>query len=215
VADIPKSLDLTSALALVAETAARVTFVSRIELLHEARRASVEGPRKLADRPLRQRGVRATAALLLCLTVCPAYAQRAVESPFAGLAGSWSGGGTISLANGTTERIRCRATYATSPSGTDLQQTLRCASDSHNFDLRSNVSYAEGRIRGTWTEHSRNASGTVSGQAERGVIQANVIGPNFSAGLSVSTRGDRQAVTISSQGSPLAQASISLVRGSR
>ena len=32
--------------------------------------------------------------------------------PFAGLAGTWTGGGTVSLASGASERIRCRATYA-------------------------------------------------------------------------------------------------------
>jgi hypothetical protein len=159
----------------------------------------------------------AAAAMMLLLPAWPAHAQRAAESgsPFAGLAGSWSGGGTITLASGATEGIRCRATYVLSGAGTDLQQTLRCASDSYNFDLRSTVSFEGGRIRGTWTETTRNASGTVSGQASRGVVQASVTGSDFSAGLTLSTRGDRQAVTINSQGSALAQASISLVRAPR
>ena len=157
------------------------------------------------------------AAVMLLSPAFPAHAQRAAEpgSPFAGLAGSWSGSGTITLASGATERIRCRATYAVSSAGTDLQQTLRCASDSYNFDLRSTVAYEEGRIRGTWAETTRNASGTVSGQASRGVVQASVVGRDFSAGLLVSTRGDRQAVTINSQGAALAQASISLARTPR
>jgi hypothetical protein len=165
----------------------------------------------------RSRAVWTAAALMLLLPACPVHAQRAAEpgSPFAGLAGSWSGGGTIMLANGATERVRCRANYAVSAAGTDLQQTLRCASDSYNFDLRSTVTYEEGRIRGTWTETTRNASGTVSGQASRGVIQASVLGRDFSAGLAVSTRGDRQAVTIDSQGSAFTQASISLARTPR
>src|SRR5258708_39026340 len=37
------------------------------------------------------------------------YAQ---SGPFAGMAGNWSGGGTVTLDDGSTERIRCRATYA-------------------------------------------------------------------------------------------------------
>lgn len=37
------------------------------------------------------------------------YAQ---SGPFAGMAGNWSGGGTVSLDDGSTERIRCRAAYA-------------------------------------------------------------------------------------------------------
>ena len=45
----------------------------------------------------------------------------ASAGPFSSLAGSWSGGGHISLANGTKERIRCRATYAVGGDGTVLQ----------------------------------------------------------------------------------------------
>ena len=41
------------------------------------------------------------------------YAQ---SGPFAGLAGVWSGGGTITLDDGSSERIRCRASYAVSAS---------------------------------------------------------------------------------------------------
>jgi len=155
---------------------------------------------------------------MLVLFAFPLHAQRTSDrgSPFAGLAGNWSGTGTITLASGATERIRCRATYAVSSAGTDLQQMLRCASDSYNFDLRSTVAYEGGAIRGTWTETARNASGTVSGRAGSGGVEANVVGPNFSAGLTVSIRGDRQAVTITpSQGSALTQASISLARTPR
>jgi hypothetical protein len=39
--------------------------------------------------------------------------------PFAGMAGSWSGGGAITLASGSHERIRCRAVYE-APGGRTL-----------------------------------------------------------------------------------------------
>jgi hypothetical protein len=35
--------------------------------------------------------------------------------PFAGMAGVWSGGGTVTLEDGSTERIRCRATTRWAP----------------------------------------------------------------------------------------------------
>jgi hypothetical protein len=72
----------------------------------------------------------------LLLSVSAAHAQ---SSPFAGFKGVWSGNGTVSLSDGSSERIRCRATYAVDGSGRALQQTLRCASDSYKFDLSSNV----------------------------------------------------------------------------
>src|SRR5262245_27782529 len=58
-------------------------------------------------------------ALAMLLLVGSATAQTiatvgsaSAESPFAPLEGSWSGAGTIDLANGKHEPIRCRASYA-------------------------------------------------------------------------------------------------------
>src|SRR4051812_9506534 len=59
--------------------------------------------------------------------------------PFAGMAGVWSGGGTVTLDDGSSERIRCRATYAVGNGGNGLNQSLTCASDSYRFNLSSNV----------------------------------------------------------------------------
>jgi hypothetical protein len=142
------------------------------------------------------------------------YAQSGATAsgPFAGLSGSWSGSGTIMLANGRTERLRCQATYMVAPSGRNLRQNLRCASDSYNFDLRTSVEYTEGALSGTWTEVTRNAQGRISGRASGSRIEAAAQGPNFSAGLAIGTRGDRQSVNIRSQGTELAQVSIVLSR---
>ena len=157
------------------------------------------------------------AAMVLLLAAVPVEAQRTADGdgPFAGLAGHWSGGGTITLASGEVERIRCRATYTVSSTGINLQQTLRCASDGSNFDLRSTVTHREGTIQGTWTEMTHNSRGAVSGGASDGVIEANVVGPDFSATLSVQTRGERQTVTINSRASTLRQVSISMARTAR
>ncbi len=35
--------------------------------------------------------------------------------PFAGFDGSWSGDGSVTLSNGTTEHIRCKADYKVAP----------------------------------------------------------------------------------------------------
>ena len=50
------------------------------------------------------------------------------ESPFAPLAGSWSGAGTIDLANGKHEPIKCRASYDVLEEQSKLQLNLHCAS---------------------------------------------------------------------------------------
>jgi hypothetical protein len=143
-----------------------------------------------------------------------AQAGATAASPFGDLPGSWSGTGTVALSNGTTERLRCQASYQLASGGSNLRQDLRCASDSYNFDLRTSVDHQGGALSGTWWEVSRNASGQISGQASRGRIQAVVQGPGFSAGLTMGTRGDQQSVTIRSQGTELSQVSISLRRTS-
>ena len=126
-----------------------------------------------------------------------ADAQSAKEGPFGGLSGAWSGTGTIAVSNGSNERIRCRANYSVPPSGEALHQELRCASDSYKFEVNSNVvADAGGQLSGTWTETTRQVTGAVTGQVTPGQISTSVNGTGFSATLSVSTKGSKQAVSI-------------------
>ena len=87
-------------------------------------------------------------AAALLATLMSGSASQAQTGPFAGLAGNWSGSGTITLDDGSTERVRCRASYAVGAGGNGLNQTLVCASDSYKFDLRSNVMAERGRLDG-------------------------------------------------------------------
>ena len=88
---------------------------------------------------------------------------------------------------------------------------LRCASASYNFDLASDVEYRGGAVSGQWTEASRNASGTLEGRAAGDHIEVAANGQSFSANLSMTTRGNKQTVSITSQ-SQIKSASISLSR---
>lgn len=137
-------------------------------------------------------------------------AAQAATSPFATLSGSWSGAGTITMANGTSERIRCRAAYSVEAGGRKLVQDLRCASDSYKFELKSNVDYDGGSLSGVWSETIRNAAGNVSGRASGSHINARVEGAAFNANLAVTTRGDRQSVVIRPIGSEFTEVSITL-----
>jgi len=138
-----------------------------------------------------------------------ALAQRGGEA-FAGLAGSWAGSGTISTINGS-ERIRCRVSYALSAANA-VHQDLRCASDSYNFQVSSNIVDQGGTISGTWSEVTRQVSGNVSGRVGGGTIQAAVSGAGFTAGLSISTSGNRQSVTIQPSGGDVRAVSVNLMR---
>lgn len=160
--------------------------------------------------PARALGVLAP-LVMLSASALPGHAQKG--SPFAGLSGNWSGTGTISLASGASERIRCRSTYAVAPSGNGLKLTLRCASDSYRFELSSSVVDQGGTIAGTWSETTRQVSGNVSGQASPGLIQARVEAQGFAANLTLNTRGDKQSVTIASQGTDFTGVQLTLSRG--
>jgi hypothetical protein len=135
------------------------------------------------------------AALMLSAT-----AGHAQSSPFAGFNGTWSGNGTVSLSDGSTERIRCKADYKVDDSGTGLKQNLRCASDSYKFELSSDVTSQGNRISGNWSEASRNVFGNLQGTAGGGQIDVFVEAAGFAANLTLRTTGNRQTVQISSKG---------------
>ena len=146
-------------------------------------------------------------------TVASPVVVQAAPGPFAALAGAWAGTGTLTMADGATESLRCRANYDVSGTGTGLKISLRCASQSYNFDLGGNVNYQDGRISGTWSEASRNVSGSISGRATANQVDAAARSEGMSANLSLTTRGNRQTVSIRSTGNAdIAGVSLGLTR---
>lgn len=125
----------------------------------------------------------------------------AAGGPFSDYAGYWSGEGTIAVANGANERIRCKATYAVDASGSQLNQSLRCASDSYKLEIASNVAASGGVISGTWSEATRSVTGNIQGRIIDGRVSGTIVGVGFTAGLSLTTRGRTQSVTIRPTGS--------------
>ena len=150
--------------------------------------------------------------LLVSLSLAGSAMAAPAASPFAAMAGSWSGSGVLNTSDGQREQLRCRASYDVAGSGTELRLNLRCASQSYNFDLASEAEYRGGAISGCWTETSRNASGTLSGRAIGDHIEAAARGDNFSANLSLTTRGGRQTVSIRPQGTNVTAVSLELGR---
>jgi hypothetical protein len=136
------------------------------------------------------------------------YAQ---SGPFAGMAGNWTGGGTVALEDGATERIRCRASYAVGAGGNGLNLSLVCASDSYRFDLRANVIAERGALSGNWSESSRGINGTLEGRGANGNFQVVASAAGFTSSISLTTRGNRQSVVIRAE-SQFRGANISLAR---
>lgn len=141
------------------------------------------------------------------LGALPAHAQ---SGPFAGMAGHWAGGGTVTLDDGSTERIRCRASYAVG--GPQMELTLTCASDAYKFNLSGRVvAEAGGAVSGSWSESSRNISGTLQGRGGNGSFQVVASTAGFNASISLATHGTRQSIAMRAD-SQFRAANISLSR---
>jgi hypothetical protein len=154
----------------------------------------------------------AAAALSTILLSVSGGSGHAQQGPFSGLAGSWSGGGTLTLSAGSRERVQCRASYSVRSGGSDLDLSLRCAGDSYNFNFLGNARHRGGIISGSWSEATMGTSGRFIGRASIDRIRARVQGGNFTASLNITTRGNRQAISIRSPGSQFSDVSIALRR---
>lgn len=126
-------------------------------------------------------------------------ASHAQSGPFAGMAGNWAGGGTVTLDDGSIERIRCRASDAVGAGGAGLNMALVCASDSYKFDLRGSVISERGALSGTWSESTRGVNGTLQGRGANGSFQLVASAAGFVANLTLTTRGNRQTIGIKAE----------------
>jgi len=132
--------------------------------------------------------------------------------PFAAIAGTWTGGGTIDLTNDIHEKLRCRANYTYGQSNSSLALAIRCASDNYKFELSSNVVERGGQISGQWNETAYGVSGSISGRANGGRISAVAKGDSFNAAIAVNTTGNRQSVTIAPQSTYITNVQIAMSR---
>jgi hypothetical protein len=148
-------------------------------------------------------------ATVLAASVWSDSGHAQAGGPFAGMAGVWSGGGTVTLEDGSTERIRCRATYAVA--GRRMRLALTCASDAYKFNLQGDVEAEGNAISGTWSESSRNVSGVLQGRGAAGNYQLTASAAGFNANIALATRGNRQSVSMRAD-SQFRSANISLSR---
>jgi hypothetical protein len=126
---------------------------------------------------------------------------------FAGMAGTWSGPGTVTLDDGSSERIRCRATYKVN--GASMEMALTCASDAYRFNLQAAVVAAGGEVSGTWSETTRNVGGNIQGRGGNGSFQVVAEAAGFNASISLKTTGNKQAIAMKAD-SQFRAANISL-----
>ena len=163
-------------------------------------RAAVDGKRRVSktDRTSgffaqsRRLTSAAVAFFMVGLAAPASYAQSG--GPYAGMAGSWHGGGTVTLDDDSNERIRCRASYQVA--GPKMDMSLTCASDAYKFNLTASVVDQGGAIVGSWSETSRGITGSLSGRGGGGNFQVTAVTAGFNANISLRTAGNKQTVSI-------------------
>lgn len=136
----------------------------------------------------------------------------AAASPFASFTGSWSGSGQVIGAKGDHEQIRCRAQYSKAEHAEALNQKIVCASDSYRIDITSYLEASGTMVQGSWQEATRNISGHLTGRIEAGQFSGDVVGPSFSAAVSLSSKGRTQVVSIRPHGGDIADVRVDLER---
>src|SRR5262245_45510040 len=163
----------------------------------QAYRAAVDGKHpvsrtsRLTETFAYSRRLACAAAVFFAASTAIGHAQ---SSPYAGMAGNWSGGGTATLDDGSRERLRCRASYQVA--GPKMTMSLTCASDAYKFNLGADVVDQGGQVTGSWTETSRNISGILQGRGGGGNFQVVASTAGFNANISLRTVGNKQTVTM-------------------
>jgi hypothetical protein len=146
------------------------------------------------------------AGLALGLVPGPALAD-----PIGDLSGYWSGNGSIALANGKTERVKCNVLYK-GDGGAQLRQTMRCASADYSINSLAELRLKGDRVSGTWEEKTYAAKGDVTGRFGGDSFALSIQGTNFSAAMNVTLSNCKQSLSITPQGLDVTRVSISLAK---
>jgi hypothetical protein len=155
-------------------------------------------------------GIRAILAGSAMLIACSMYAAAAKAAPLEDLPGRWSGWGTISLPSGTSEQVKCIATYFVNDGGASLVQNLRCASASYKIDATAKLANASGALTGDWEEKTYSAKGSVTGKTTDDGFNLAIKGDTFTAVLAVTSTNCKQSVNITPKGMDISKIAITL-----
>lgn len=153
-----------------------------------------------------------TLAAVAIAALAATSAAADTQSPFATLAGTWSGSGHVRLEGGKSEAIRCKAYYTTKSEGSALGMAIRCASASNKIEMRADLTYANGAVAGSWEERTYNAAGQVSGKASSDRLSLTIDGGGLNGNMSVKLGGGSQSVNITTTGSTFRGLDLSLSR---
>lgn len=147
----------------------------------------------------------ACAAALLVASGAAAQVRQAKLDEFSGY---WSGLGTVTWTNGSTEQVKCVATYR--PAADIVRQSLRCASQGYSISAAVELKVAGSDVSGTWEEKTYSANGAITGKVnDRGFVLS-IVGPTFTADMTVDHTTCKQAIDIAPKGIDVSRIRIAL-----
>jgi hypothetical protein len=149
------------------------------------------------------------APLALYISALGAWSASAA-SPFAELPGRWSGWGSVVMSNGSSEQVKCVATYFLQNGGDGVQQNLRCASSNYKIDATASFLLKGTQVTGVWEEKTWSATGDVTGKFNGNAFDLSIRGPHFSAAMAVTTTSCKQSISIAPTGFDISKITIGL-----
>jgi hypothetical protein len=144
------------------------------------------------------------AALVLTLAVSAQIKTVKLDE----FSGYWSGVGTVTWTNGTTEQLKCVATYRPGPE--QVRQNLRCASQGYSISASVELKIIGEAVTGTWEEKTYSANGAITGKVNEKGFVLSIVGPTFSADMTVDHTTCKQAIDIDPKGIDVAKIKIGL-----
>ena len=122
--------------------------------------------------------------------------------------GYWSGVGVVTWSNGTTEQLKCVATYR--PGADQLRQNQRCASQGYSISAAVELKFAGDAVAGTWEEKTYSANGAITGRLTDTGFLLSIKGPTFSAAMNVEHSACKQSIDIEPIGVDVSRIKIGL-----
>src|SRR5262249_33534823 len=111
---------------------------------------------------------------------------------------------------GSSEQMRCIATYFVESNGSAVRQNLRCASQGYKIDAITNLKVSEGRVSGAWEERTWATTGSIKGNVSGDGVSLMLDGPGFRAAMAVKTSNCSQSISITPRGYEIARISMNL-----
>jgi hypothetical protein len=135
---------------------------------------------------------------------------RATASPIEDLTGYWTGAGAVTLNSGNVERVKCAVTYKVSDGGSQIRQSMRCASADYSINSSADLKVKGTQVSGNWEEKTYSAIGEISGRYTGEAFSLAIRGANFTAAMTLNLSNCKQTISILPEGLEVKRISIAL-----